>query len=426
MVGLAARREGEADWPVGRTRAAVIFTLTFLLLLSDYVCRQALIPMFPALKAEWALSDGRLGALVSVVALAVGLLTAPLSFAADRFGRVRAIVVMALVWSAATLACGLAASYGQLLLARLCLGVGEAAYGSVGGAILFSVFPARVRGAVAAAFLAGGAVGSVLGLAAGGWMAETIGWRGAFVALGGLGLVLASLFAAVVRLPAAPLETQDSADASEGGLASLWTLLTTRTLLLAYAGGGLQFFTLAALIAWTPSLLTRTYGLEPARAGGVAALLVLLSAVGMMVCGAVADGLSRRRPARRALVAAGYCVVTGGLVALALGAPAGAAQLGLMACAFALAGGAAGPASAVGADVSRPAVHATALALATLAFNLLGHAPGPWITGLLADGHGLATALRGSALASLLASVALLAAYRAFDEDAARLRRAGA
>ena len=50
---------------------------------------------------------------------------------------------MALTWSLATLACGLAANYGQLLAARLVLGVGEAAYGSVGLAVVFSYFPAR-------------------------------------------------------------------------------------------------------------------------------------------------------------------------------------------------------------------------------------------------------------------------------------------
>lgn len=421
MSGLAVDVEGEADWPVGKVRAAVIFALTFLLLLSDYVCRQALIPMFPALKAEWALSDGRLGALASVVALAVGLLTAPLSLAADRLGRVRAIVVMALFWSLATLACGLAASYGQLLAARLCLGVGEAAYGSVGGAILFSVFPARARGAVAAAFLAGGALGSVLGLATGGWMAETLGWRGAFLALGGLGLVLALMFALAVRLPERSPQVRGPAEAAPAVRKWLWALIANPTLLLAYAGGGLQFFTLAALIAWTPSLLGRAYGIEPARAGGTAALLVLLSAVGMTICGVIADRLSRHRPARRALVAGGFCLATGGLVSLALGLPAGTAQLVLLAGAFALAGGAAGPASAIGADVSPPAVHATALALATLAFNLLGHAPGPWMTGLVADSQGLVAALRWSALASGLAFLALLTAYQTFEADAARL-----
>ena len=68
-----------------------MFALTFGLLISDYMARQVLNAVFPLLKAEWALTDGQLGALSGVVALMVGLLTFPLSLLADRLGRVRAL-----------------------------------------------------------------------------------------------------------------------------------------------------------------------------------------------------------------------------------------------------------------------------------------------------------------------------------------------
>src|SRR4029453_11506626 len=72
----------------------IVFALSFALLLSDFMCRQVLAAVFPFLKAEWALSDAQLGALSSVVALTVGVLTVPLSVLADRFGRRRAVVAM--------------------------------------------------------------------------------------------------------------------------------------------------------------------------------------------------------------------------------------------------------------------------------------------------------------------------------------------
>ena len=81
----------------------IVFTLTFALLLSDYMSRQVLSAVFPFLKAEWALSDTQLGALTSVVALTVGLLAVPLSLLGDRWGRSKAIVLMAVIWSLATL-----------------------------------------------------------------------------------------------------------------------------------------------------------------------------------------------------------------------------------------------------------------------------------------------------------------------------------
>ena len=86
----------------------------------------------------------------------VGFLTFPLSLAADRWGRVRSLALMAMLWSLATLFCAVAASYTQMLVGRVMVGVGEAAYGSVGIAVVISVFPQRMRATLSAAFMAGG------------------------------------------------------------------------------------------------------------------------------------------------------------------------------------------------------------------------------------------------------------------------------
>src|SRR3954463_8611492 len=92
----------------GRFYAWVVFALSFGLLLSDYMSRQVLNAVFPMLKAEWLLSDAKLGSLSGVVALMVGLLTFPLSLVADRWGRVRILVIAATMWSLATVACAVA------------------------------------------------------------------------------------------------------------------------------------------------------------------------------------------------------------------------------------------------------------------------------------------------------------------------------
>src|SRR6478736_10527445 len=85
--------------------AWVVFALTFGLLISDYMTRQVLNAVFPLLKSEWSLSDGQLGLLSGVVAIMVGLLTFPLSLIADRWGRVKSLTAMAVLWSLATLLC---------------------------------------------------------------------------------------------------------------------------------------------------------------------------------------------------------------------------------------------------------------------------------------------------------------------------------
>jgi predicted MFS family arabinose efflux permease len=253
----------------------VVFTLTFALLLSDYMSRQVLSAVFPFLKAGWALTDTQLGALTSVVALTVGLLAVPLSLLGDRWGRGRSIVLMATIWSLATAASAVAANYEQLMLARVFIGVGEAAYSSVGLAVVLAVFPAYRRASFTGAFMAGGSFGSVLGVALGGWLAVQFGWRASFAAMAVLGLVLVALYRLVIS--DAKLEQYRVADAAEGepvpsgGRVRLRTLISTPSVICAYIGSGLQLFIAGSLFAWLPSYLNRAYGLPPDRAAAVAA-----------------------------------------------------------------------------------------------------------------------------------------------------------
>ena len=199
-----------------RGYAWIVFALTVGLLLSDYMSRQVLNAVFPLLKATWGLSDTRLGSLSSVVALMVGVLTFPLSVLADRWGRVKSIVLMAAMWSLATLGCAISTNYGEMLLARAFVGIGEAAYGSVGIAVVLSIFPARLRSTLTGAFMAGGAFGSVLGMALGGAVAAQMGWRMAFGAMAALGIVLVIVYRLVVTEQRLALLQPASLNKAEG------------------------------------------------------------------------------------------------------------------------------------------------------------------------------------------------------------------
>src|SRR5204863_10031758 len=109
---------------------------------------QVIVSMFPHLKAQWSLSDAQLGTLVAIISIVVAIGTIPLSLLADRWSRVKSMFVMALVWSLATIGCAFAQSYGQLLFMRGVVGLGEAAYGAAGAALLATVFPGRLRSTV--------------------------------------------------------------------------------------------------------------------------------------------------------------------------------------------------------------------------------------------------------------------------------------
>ncbi len=170
---LASSAADDSDPPVTRRYAWIAFALVVGLMLSDYMSRQVINAVFPFLKAEWSLSDAQLGSLASVVALVVGVMTFPVSLLADRIGRVRSATMMALVWGLATIACGLSGNFITLFVARALVGLGEAGYGSAGGAILTSLFPRRLHSSVMGAFLAAALFGSVLGVAFGGVIAKS-------------------------------------------------------------------------------------------------------------------------------------------------------------------------------------------------------------------------------------------------------------
>lgn len=404
----------------------VVFALAFGLLIFDYMSRQVLSAVFPFLKAEWLLSDSQLASLTSVVALMVGILTLPVSILADRWGRVRSLVLMAVIWSIATAACGLASNYEQMLAARFVVGVGEAAYGSVAIAVVLSVFHPRVHSSLSGTFMAGGSFGSVIGVALGGVIAVQLGWRWSFLAMAVFGLILVALFVVVIterRLDEhAVVEVPDPVLAlkTDGYLAPLSSLFKNPAVLCAYVGGGLQMFTAAVLLSWTPSFFNRYYGMAPDKAGGAAALIVLMVGAGMVVCGIVTDMLSKTDFRRKWLTAVGYCVLALVLLGLAFQVETGPLQLGLLALGAFFSGGSTGSTAAMVANLTHSSLRASAMGTLTMANNLLGLALGPFIVGILADHLGLLGALQLTPLVYVAAGAALFLGWRVYPKSVAQ------
>ncbi|MBC6983291.1 MFS transporter [Caulobacter sp. 17J80-11] len=426
---MAVIHAGAAQAPAVKVPLAyawVVFALTFGLLISDYMSRQVLNAVFPLLKTEWGLTDTQLGSLSGVVSLMVGLLTFPLSLLAEWVGRVRAIAAMAVVWSLATFGCALAQDYNHMLLARFLVGLGEAAYGSVGIAVVISVFPPHMRATLTGAFMAGGLFGSVLGMAAGGIVAIHYGWRAAFAAMAAFGLVLAVLYPFVVRQSkvhpkvkkAAPAEGEP---ARPGFWKSLGTLVSTPSVLCAYVGSGLQLFISGAMLAWMPSYLNRYHAMAPDKAAVTAAGLVLVSGAGMVVWGMFADAISKRFKPRAASLAVFLCVACCALLMVAFRMPPSKEQLLLIAAGLFVAAGATGPSGAMVANLTHLAVHGAAFAVLTLANNLLGLAPGPILTGMLADRFGLDVALQWIPAIGAAAALVFLLGRRTYARDLERV-----
>ena len=416
--------EEDTSAGIPRKYAWIVFALTFGLLISDYMSRQVLNAVFPTLKSEWALSDSQLGLLSGIVALMVGLLTFPLSLMADRFGRVKSLALMALLWSLATLGCALAQNYQHMLIARFMVGVGEAAYGSVGIAVVVSVFPKSMRATLASAFMAGGLFGSVLGIALGGAIAAKLGWRWSFASMALFGLVLAVLYPLIVKeARIAPQRLASLRNQSKTVFKRpLRTLYSTRSVIAAYVGSGLQMAVTGSLIVWMPSYLNRYYAMGEARAGSVAAIMVLCCGAGAILCGMLSDRLCRQSPLRKIEISIAYCLGSCLLLSLALILPAGPVQLVLIGMGMLMVAGTNGTCAAMVANLTHYSVHGTAFATLTLANNLLGLAPGPFITGRVSDVIGLHGALQWMPLMSIAAAAVFFYTRHHYLNDVACAR----
>jgi MFS family permease len=417
---IAADDDDSGGVTVARKYAWIVFALTFGLLISDYMSRQVLNAVFPLLKSEWALSDGQLGLLSGIVALMVGLLTFPLSLMADRFGRVKSLALMAMLWSLATLGCALAQDYQQMFIARFMVGVGEAAYGSVGIAVVISVFPKHMRATLASAFMAGGMFGSVLGMALGGAIAAKLGWRWSFAGMALFGLVLAFLYPLIVK--EARIAPQRAAHTVAMVKRPLRTLWSSRSVVATYVASGLQLFVGGTVMVWIPSYLNRYYDMPTDKAGGMAAIIVLCSGAGMILCGMLSDRLCRHSPERKVSLAIGFCLGSCLLLSAAFALQAGPLQLALICLGMLIATGTTGPCGAMVANLTHYSVHGTAFATLTLANNMLGLAPGPFITGRVSDLIGLHAAFQLVPLVSLAAAAVFFYAKCHYQKDIARLQ----
>ena len=425
-------KQGSADsYLFGRRQAWFAFAMTIALMVFDYVDRQVIVSLFPHMKQDWGLSDKELGALVSVVSLTIALGALPVALFADRTSRVKSIVVMATVWSLATISCMFTRSYGQLLAARSLIGLGEAGYGSAGAALIASHFPARMRGALMACFFAAASVGSVLGVMLGGVIAARWGWKAAFGVVGFPGLLLALLYLKVRDYRTVELTLrQDRAMRSTRSAAQaiVKALVRSRTMLWVCVGGAAQLIVVSAVWSWLPSFLNREYGLAPDQAAVKAALVVLCGAVGSVVWGAVVDRAGTRRPRAKLHALVLLCIVSMLVIVAAFGAPrfglemSAQVRFALIAVGGFLMTCTVGPVAAIVIDVIHPAVRVTGASVLALFSNLFGLATGPFIAGVLSDAWGLTAALTATPAFGLLAALAFNFAARTYEAD---MRRAG-
>lgn len=372
-----------------------VLAMLLAIYIVNYADRYLITGLVGPIKAEFGIGDAMVGMLMGpAFVLLYVVLGVPFARLADRTSRVQIIAAGCVLWSGATIATGLATGPVSLTLARVAVGVGEAAFVAPAYSLLSDYFRPERRGIAFAILGLAAYVGQIAGQAGGPAIAAVHDWRMAFYSMGAIGLVLGFAALLLIREPRRSGGAEQMQALPMGQL--IRCLARSPAYLFMMFAFGFGVLSGVSFGYWGPELFTRAYGLDPVTVKSTFALNFGLSGLaGMLLFGALSDRLARRSmiwPCR--------------LSALALGAATCAILAASWAGSFGLARLAAIPAGLLGGGWSvgfmatlqymlPPRIRAASTALFLAITTLLGFFVGPWATGWLSQmmGHD-AAALR--------------------------------
>jgi MFS family permease len=355
--------------------------------LLNFIDRQVLFAVFPAVKSDLGLSDAELGLAGSAFIVVYMLVTPITGFLGDRLHRPRLVALGVGLWSAATALSASARSVSQLLIARAAVGVGESCYAPLCTSMIGDSFPPSRRAASLAVFNAAVPVGSALGYLFGGTIGARFGWRAAFYVVGLPGLLLALALAA---FPDPARGALDPPGHRAPGAVRVRALMVDPLFAVTTSAMAALTFVLGALAAWLPTFLVRIHGLSLGEAGAsFGALTALTGLLGTALGGWLGDRAAGGD-------AVGYLRVSA--IGLLLAAPVTllaivSAHPAVFWCSAAVAEVLVflnvGPLNAVIVGTAAPAIRASAVAANVFAIHFFGDAISPWLVGLVSDRYGL-------------------------------------
>lgn len=305
----------EAPPATGARAWIMLAALTFVYVI-NFLDRQLLGILAKPIQDSLHVTDGQLGLIGGLYfAFFYCFIAIPIGWFADRTNRVTVLSLACAIWSGATICCGLAASYPQLVAARMVVGFGEAGGVPPSYALITDTFPPGRRGIAFGIYNLGPPIGAALGIAFGASIAAMFDWRWAFIAIGLVGIVTAVLVRLLMREP--PRGALDgAAGASPMGKAGFWTTVrmffSHPVLMLAALGGGATQFVTYGLGNFAVLFLIREKGITlPQIAVWYALAVIVGMGAGMIVSGRVIDRFTRH--SRRA-----YATAPAATLALAL------------------------------------------------------------------------------------------------------------
>jgi MFS transporter, Spinster family, sphingosine-1-phosphate transporter len=403
----------------------------FLLLvinLFNYIDRQVLAALEPDIRATF-FAAGDINAMTKTGLLGDAffvtyMVSAPiLGLLADRFSRWIIIGSAVILWSLASGGSGLAATFAILFATRICVGIGEGGYGPAAPTILSDLFPIETRGRIMAIFCAAIPVGSALGYVIGGLIGAHLGWRWAFylVAPPGLLLGLLCFWQRDPRVAADQLVQK----ALRRGVRDYLELFRTRSYLINCIAMTLMTFVTGGLGFWVPAYL-RYRNQSPDVGMTIFGLITVVAGlVSTLLGGVIADKLRSRFAGSYFWVSGIGMLIACPFFIATLYIPFPAAWITMFLAIFFLFLNT-GPSNTALANVSLPAVRATAFAANIFVIHALGDVQAFWLLGYIGGHTNMHVAFLFVSGIILLSGVAWLIGVKYLPEDTAAVETAGA
>jgi MFS family permease len=297
-----------------RSYAWTVVAILIATAVLSYTDRQVLSLLVDPIRSGMGISDTQISLLMGTAfAVIYGIAGIPLGYLADRISRRNLIFAGVAVWSLGTVACGLSHNFHEIFASRIIVGLGEAALSPAAISLISDYFPPTRRGTAVGFFLSGIAMGNGAAILIGGGVLHAIDsgalaatplatyapWRLVLLAIGGPGL----LWALAILLIREPVRrATDDASTSMGADGSAWRTTPWARVAPIYIVLAAASFVDNAVGAWSPTLLIRDFGRDPAQVGVELGLLLTVGfGGGVLIGGVLADRAGARGGWRRKL-----------------------------------------------------------------------------------------------------------------------------
>jgi predicted MFS family arabinose efflux permease len=364
----------------------VLFIVTML----NFLDRQIISILAEPVKRDLGLSDTQIGLMTGLsFAIFYTTLAIPVAALADKWNRSRIIAIAIAIWSAMTVACGLATNFIQLFLARVGVGIGEAGSAPASHSLIADLFPPERRAGALGILGMSVPIGAFIAYAGGGWIAENFSWRVAFLMAGLPGIIIAVVIWFTVPDPRGnvSLAAAFKPDPSKTKLKDALIELSSKP---AYwhlvAAGVLVQFVSYGLASFYGGLFVRVHEIGYGQLGWKLGVMVGLSGgFGAWLGGRAGDYFGKLRPTLPLLVAALVMVVSAPGMIWAIYGPSANIAVMLLAIPTFAATFYYGPNFAALQKLASDETRAMAVAIYLLIAGIIGLGVGPVFVGILSD-----------------------------------------